>query len=411
MLDCEKFMLLGFFCGKAVEFPLIESLNIHGFKKFSHLNLNDLSRVNIFIGDNNVGKTIALEAIFAFSCGLRFPPMLFVSILGRLQNGISSNQNFWNPYSISEAILNIFNVESISDMQNLRFSFDGVINGQKCVVSHCFSPGKLFAEFMPERSLTWYNEPVPFSNFEIKDSSGKPVRLSVSEQLLGKWETKLNGVQNVNESFSITFPHLPNDLQNEPLLLTKMHDLLSHRDELENRRIFSALKRSGVMDDFVENINNSFNIKIDAIESIPFPDGSESPIAVRLKNKSYFAPMYTLGDGLRRWYALLGEMLVFQNAVHCIEEIDVCFHHEAQADLSKQLVKYAQKYNNQLFITTHNIEYLDTFLYAINDMDVNILKTDVRVITLRSTNDCIRNRVLNGVEALQARIDGLEIRI
>lgn len=42
---------------------MIESLAINNFKKFEHIELKNLARVNIFAGINNVGKTSVLEAV------------------------------------------------------------------------------------------------------------------------------------------------------------------------------------------------------------------------------------------------------------------------------------------------------------------------------------------------------------
>ena len=62
-------------------------------------------------------------------------------------------------------------------------------------------------------------------------------------------------------------------------------------------------------------------------------------------------------------------------------------------------------------MTTHNIEYLDNFLQAVEETDADILENDVRVITLRQVNDSVVCLTLTGKKALQAREDGLDVRL
>jgi AAA15 family ATPase/GTPase len=101
-------------------------------------------------------------------------------------------------------------------------------------------------------------------------------------------------------------------------------------------------------------------------------------------------------------------MIVFKNSIICIEEIDATFHPQSQAQLAHSLLKYSQKYNNQLFITTHNIEFLDSFLSALySKNDINIINDDLRVITLKQDihSNKLITRVLSGTEAYEARYD------
>ena len=108
---------------------------------------------------------------------------------------------------------------------------------------------------------------------------------------------------------------------------------------------------------------------------------------------------------MRRWYNILGGMIVYQNAIHCIEEIDSTFHPNAQEDLAKNLVNYAQKYNNQLFMTSHSLEFVDEFLEVLYGPDSEMEDDCVRIITLRNNekDNRVRKRVLTGKEAYEAR--------
>src|SRR5258708_20893828 len=90
---------------------------------------------------------------------------------------------------------------------------------------------------------------------------------------------------------------------------------------------------------------------------------------------------------MRRWFYLLGQMIVHRNAVHCIDEIDSSMHPSSQSQFSRLLAEYAGKFKNQLFLTSHNIEFADAFLNALygEGGPYESSKTDsVRLITIRT---------------------------
>src|SRR5437870_11860824 len=45
-------------------YHMIRSIDIHNFRCFKHLQLQNCRRFNVIVGDNGVGKTALLEAIF-----------------------------------------------------------------------------------------------------------------------------------------------------------------------------------------------------------------------------------------------------------------------------------------------------------------------------------------------------------
>lgn len=386
---------------------MIESLAINNFKKFEHIELKNLARVNIFAGINNVGKTSVLEAVFAYACGRNLIPLLSNTVLHRLSVG--DQDQIRSPYPWMEMIWNTFHDKR--NVRNFNLSFNGRIGGKEIQVNHHFTPSSILADFLPNEMGAFGDTAfMRVTTDEIKNTQqnlGAPVL-----QILGRWQTTINGKE--GNPANITYPLLSPALPEEPLILAKIDDILSHRNENEDRKIYSFLSRAGLLPQITKEMDRCFpELQLTSIENIPYPDGTAAPISVRLDGKGTY-PLYTLGDGLRRWFHLIGSMLVYHDAVHCIEEIDATFHHKAQQELSCELLKYAKKYNNQLFITTHNSEYLQSFLTAIRNDSVEgdaSLEKDVRVFTMRNMGEETKLRVLDGKEAWKAVESGLELRI
>jgi len=47
---------------------ILDSLEIRNFRTFRHLEISRLARVNLIVGENNVGKTTELTALELYAC-------------------------------------------------------------------------------------------------------------------------------------------------------------------------------------------------------------------------------------------------------------------------------------------------------------------------------------------------------
>lgn len=383
---------------------MIEKFTIENFKKFKKIYLENLSRINIFVGVNNVGKTTILEAIMGFASGWNLSSILNLSVWRRfyLAQG--------NSYQLAELMLNAFN--NISENDNLSFTFQGLVNTTLKKFSHSLIPGQIIASCIPGNNIVVDGTEIVHRQVPVSIPVVAPntIMVDTPSQYLGKWI--IQSEEGIEKTYELSAPVSFNQFPNEKSFITAMfHDIFSHRNESEARKIYSFLINFGVLEEFIEELNKSFSgLKIKSINNIPYSDGTEAPISVQFEDNSR-RPLYTLGDGLRRWYALLGGMITLKNSIHCIEEADVTFHYKAQDLFAVNLKYYTEKFNNQIFMTTHNIEYLNIFLNAIEKSDSNFLKENLRVITLRDYDDNVKYRILDGLEALRAIQNELELRI
>lgn len=385
---------------------MISQLTIKNFKKFIELKIEDLSRINLIVGINNVGKTTILEAIMGFASGMNFSSALNFVALRRFPQTPAPE----NPSLLAELLVNAFH--NATDDAALSFAFTGISNGREKSFTHTFNPGQLAASLIPNSRIIVDGSEVLHKQMPmpLPVTSRSSVMIEVPSQYLGKWEIASEGeapfAYDISSPFQFT--QIPNK---KPFVLAMLHDFTTYRNEMEISKIYSSLKKFETLDVFVEELNRSFpDMSIRTIENIPYPDGSTATIKVKFVDGG-LRPVYALGDGFRRWYELLGGMLTFQNSVHCIEEADATLHHEAQEGFAVNLTRYAQKYNNQIFMTTHNAEYLETFLQAVETDNADCLKNEVRVVTLRHYGDEVRHRTLDGAEALKAIRRGQELRV
>lgn len=387
---------------------MIKSIDITGFKKFKHLKIDGFRRINLFVGINNVGKSSLLEAILGACCGQNIDPAFGMSMLHRMNvfNLLSNSVQLSSSYKMASILLQFFN--NGQNINDLHFSLNINTDEHNFSIKHEFEPSSIFSEFFPKEMGSFGNVD---SSYVTENLARNQIfnNQSIRQQFLGNWKITINDDM---KKFGIFFPNIAyNSEIIQPLILARYNDVFSHREENENRRIYAFLSRSNEMETFIGELNNSFpGLGVDKIENIPYPDGSEASISFKLSG-GVRMPLYAMGDGVRRWYNILGGMIIYSNAVHCLEEVDSGFHYEAQGQLCKNLTHYAKKYNNQIFMTTHNKEYVLALLNTVETQDNDFLHDEVRIITLRQGSNELEYRVLDGNEAIFAYNNGLELRL
>ncbi|HAO21901.1 MAG TPA: hypothetical protein DCQ37_16400 [Desulfobacteraceae bacterium] len=384
---------------------LYSSLKINNFRIFDELELHDLGKINLFFGPNNSGKTSILEAIFTHACGLNIIPALRHTTLTRQDGQISGHFDF------GEKILNLFKNK---DRLPLEFSVSAKVgsNIKDYILKTAFWPSYELANLDPlligQPSMNYAEH--KYDDNTINQIAKNEYSLQAVKTLhIGEWNAEFGGK---SHKFVITFP-LIREISLQPFKLGVMSDILSHRQIGADLRIFSYLKRYGKIAEFTAEMQQAFK-EIHEIDMIPYPDGQNGMIYIEISDNQRI-PLHVFGDGMRRWFFLLGQMIVYQNAVHCIEEIDSTFHPGAHALLSKLLVNYAEKFENQLFLTSHSIEFTDAFLNALyGENGVIIEKNDdpVRIFTLgHSQENKTEIWSLSGREAFEKRQKfGLDLR-
>ena len=360
-------------------------ITIEGFRQFKKLELTNLGKINLILGPNNAGKTSILEAIYVHAChgdiGLIFENLLL--------SRISQTKNISGFLEIGEQILSLFNKKN-----HLPYHF--TIN--KPNIDDLPNYDRMTIVFKPSQRLSQLDPRNLNSTYQVLDSSKK--HKSSKQELLGNWRSENNSFEESNDVFFDTneinkisvkmksgnfIPHnVQNFMQNHGIF----HDILTHRNPQATVAIFSHLKRYRLLENFTQEMSIVFPA-IKQIDTIPYPDGSFSPIYI-INSNNELLPIYNFGDGMRRWFHLLGNLMIYPNSVHLIEEIDATFHPNAQEKFGHLLVEYADKFNNQLFMTSHNLEFADKFLESLYGEEGTITEDQedpVRVITIGQSRD------------------------
>ena len=362
---------------------MYSSITIENFRLFDHLELDDLARVNLFFGPNNSGKTSILEAVFTHACGLNFVPFQG-QIVAKRHGGKTIGQ-----LELGELFMFVFRDRSSLPYKSV-ISAKLVGDPLAHTVTLTFHPSSELSDLDP-RTFGQFSE-IPPSGYlpqftadkiQIIDDQIAVQPSQIQATFLGKWETRFDGEE---FEFDLNFPPSGVPVASH-FKLGYMQDPLSHKDSNSEVRVFSYLRRYNMLDEFTEEMGLAFP-GVRKIDKIDYPDGALGPVYVWMGDQPL--PLYLSGDGMRRWFHLLGHMLVFRNAIHCIDETDAFFHPYARQPLSRLLVRYAERFDNQLFLTSHSMEFADVFLAALYGEDGMFAASSedpVRVFTIRPSED------------------------
>lgn len=376
---------------------MLTEFKVKNFKCFKEFEIKNLGRVNIFLGKNNVGKTSLLEAIYTYACGTSVFPILEKTFF-RINRDIDIGR-----YALIEKVLNTFNSK-----ENLIFDLEGILDSKNKKYTYEVIPSSFFKEINSELEATSSFIDKNFQNLDLENAF---LDWKNTKNISFLFNLKILEDNNLIKEEDILYPFLINGLKTEiPYKVAQFMDNVNFKNKKNLYKIYSLLKRDDTKyKNFIKNLNDAFKEDIKDIEVLPYPDGTAAPISIR-KEKKEFIPLFEYGEGLQKYFSLLGSQFIYKNSFHCIDEMGDGLHPEAQGRLGLSLSQISKKNNNQIFSTTQSLEFIENYLTALKEHDNELLQ-EIKIITLKNIDNQIRARVLNGKEALKLIVDNnLELR-
>jgi len=296
---------------------LLEELKITNFRGFDSLKIEGLSKINLFVGKNNSGKTSVLEAMFL--------------LLGMSNPALPNNVNLFRGLN--------------NPAKQIKYLFHNLSYGNKPVFCGKFN----------NNAERWLELEAKFQNNDFSDNvsslstpkiSGIELKFAYKEghsqkqsytSLFDLENGKIAMPVNYRESFNATF--LPPDRYNNFNTLVSLAEIIKKKN---GDKILQILQET-----FDENIMGLY----------PMGDG----IYFNLKDVEEYVPENIMGDGIRRFLGIITSVLEKekQNSFILIDEIENGLHYTAYKNLWKSLLAFVEQNEVQLFITTHNIETLE----------------------------------------------------
>ena len=326
---------------------MINNLTIENYRAFQKFELNGLSRVNLFVGTNNSGKTSAIETLYLLATNSD-PQSLWKICTNRGEMRYTDPVPGRPIYPELE-INHLFCGHKINLASTLRISASND------------SPSRIAQLTIVEAKIEDNPQLFMMAASEIPDQTVGP-RLALS-------------VQGISDSFVIpltqrgTIRHdainlLTNIRASQPS--TNLQSQLINAQYVSNASLTSqelnGMWGSIVLtpdEDRVISALQSLDNNIERIAAIPSPIFNQQQrggFAVKMKNVDQPIPIGSLGDGAWRMLALAIALIRSKNGILLVDEIDTGFHYSVMGNMWKMIAEISRAFNIQVFATTHSYD-------------------------------------------------------
>lgn len=322
---------------------------VENFKRFESFEMNDLGQFNLILGDNNTGKTSALEA-------------LLVDELGQ-----ETFSNFLTALSYRNLFTN-FKLKDIDQFANRT------------------------------RSL---NQAIIFISFDLRADSERRVSIEVNSV-----DQKVTVKKSLDDFQQFSFHHGTGMSRSLPFIpfykghdrdLTNYYSDIIQKNRSLKRKLEVAMKL--MIPDFE-------NLELSAPYTDQYPH-----LIVSERGKDATLPLAMFGDGTIKLFRFLVEIIANRGRRLMIDEIDTGIHFSRFKAFWKTILTTAKDNDVQLFMTTHNEECIKYFVDSFNEPELKEHKSGARNISLMELPNGSVKAYTYSYEQLEANVHlGNEVR-
>ena len=314
---------------------MFESLKIRNYRVFKDLEMSGLHRVNLIAGRNNTGKTSLLEAIFLL-CGAGNPRLgANGNVLRAADFGDESNlrpleivwKNMFHALDVDRPI-EIEGVHSERGTLKLAVSLEAW-RGSSQIATGVFD-GAPTSQVSNGKALT----------FRYKDRS------CADEAQVGQVRLVPAGLE-VNQSDT------PNPM-GARIVFSRTGDVRDDAKLLGDLR----LRKHG---DFLLDALRIIEPKLASVEVV-YMGGT--PMIWGDIGLSELVPLPAMGEGMTRLARMVLGMSAVPGGVLLVDEVEKGIHHSAMIKALKAIRGAAERFDTQVFATTHSFECIEKAVEA-----------------------------------------------
>lgn len=301
---------------------MIQKITIENFKVFDFIEIEGFSRINVFVGANDSGKTSLLEAIF-LSLAPSNPDLLFRTLFFR---------NFSTNAGNIDSIFYNFNHKN------------------------------------PIRITMQDNQNTPFE-LQIEDTSSqnKPINLQQKMEIdfsFNQIIAELTFTSTISNQRAIAKVDLLNNMMSPPLpnYPYKLGTFIPIENLLLNDNLaanINNIRKNKATQKFIEYLQ-IFNPHIVDIEV------NGTSVYINLNDKPKLLDIHLMGTGFKKYVIILASIFeAFTRKEEsdcfyvCVDEIENGLYFKNCEKLLESLIRLGKEMNIQYFFSTHSLEFLE----------------------------------------------------
>lgn len=339
---------------------MIDSIEIHGLRGIQSCKLDGLSRVNLFFGKNNCGKSTFLEALFLV-CGQSNP--LLPSAINMIRTYEKSSENdirlFFYKMNTSSPIEITIKGSNTRTLSISTFRED--------ISSFNVSSGSTQTPYEYGLRMNYQTEDGEF-NSEVRYDISTQNKIKPKPRIDDRYVEYLNCLY--------LSPRYDSHASVEGL-----KNIYLNKDEIFLSDALRILEPSAKDPIFIDNV-----MLVDA--------GLPERIPINL-----------MGDGIRKIVSFITSIYACKDGILLIDELSNGFHYSVMKPMWEIVLNAAEKNNVQIFATTHDLDSIRGLRDAANDTNpalasaYKLLKMDDGELkSYRYTYDQLDNAIQQEVE-------------
>ena len=356
------------------------SLVIDGFRCFSGLTVGPLARVNLIAGQNNVGKTAFLEALWMLSR----PSAALDALQAIRRRGVSGHEQ-------GELFASLF--------PNFDTSLSISLIAKEQLGSEAIKLD-IVSQIRAEQFLTdWSNVSegnIESESIENLDFEGQLVFKHTNESgHLYQTTASLEGLAKSGAPQTVVKQDTrPAATSNRPCVFESPGKRYSARD-------LAALFGQAQLGHYVPHIEKAIRLlepRLQRLEVITDRRGIPEIHGHIGAGRPF--PLSVMGEGTKRLVALSLSFKRAQNGVMLVDEIENGLHHSVLVDVWKVIDWLSREFNVQVFATTHSYECIE----AANNAFTELESSELHLHRLHRRGDQVKS-VTYSKDALDTNIE------
>jgi ABC-type nitrate/sulfonate/bicarbonate transport system ATPase subunit len=332
---------------------MIRELELNGFRQFERLRVRELTRINLFVGLNNCGKSTVLEAI-ATLASRGNPRALATFMVPRGEYIVSERPVLLHQKNEELDVRRLFHDHHLELGTSLKISSRTEGNDSSielAVTDNPLNPDHV--AFLESRQAQPLKPEDSHSRwrFLIAESTADG-----NEHSYARYGLSGRGGLSVDEF---------RDGGDEPLFPFELISL----ESVPARRVIENWTEIALTpeQDLAEESLRLLAPDLERIALVQDPNSPTGAFRVKLRHPDAPVPLGSLGGGIWRMFALILALVRSRGGVLLVDEIDTGIHHSVMHDLWRVVLQTAERLDVQVFATTHSLDCVRGLAQVCND--------------------------------------------
>ncbi|GAA9856179.1 ATP/GTP phosphatase [Helicobacter pylori] len=331
---------------------MIQSVRIKNFKNFKDTTIDGFTKLNIITGENNVGKSNLLEALYCLVGKDMHPCTNILEIYDNIRK---------EPLTTESKNLMLYGLDTKEEIQ-IVITLDS------------------------NQTLDLQIKFIASENQKVIESQIIPTAEQTQMPSQLNFTLKKNNEEIYNDHLNITkaynFPPIPNQLgynrqfknfepsQLQKLLPFESAVIIPSDVAYRQAHMIQAVSKICSNNQLEEELNKHLNQFDNNIQSIGF--NTNNQLKLKVKNIKEKVPLSVFGDGLKKYLHIVSAFMADNAKTIYIDEVENGLHFSRMKLLLRCVIDFINDNkdgNLQVFMTTHNQEFIEILDQVIKEKD------------------------------------------